>query len=151
MNIGRICQRDVVTIRPDEDLTAAARLMREKHVGYLVVTEPGSQEGREHVVGVITDRDVVVAVVAREVDPRDLKVSDVMTRDPLVANVGDPTDVTLRRMRSHGVRRVPVVDTAGWLAGVLSLDDVLDAIAEQLSHIAGSIRNEQQIERKVRN
>jgi CBS domain-containing protein len=149
MNTGNICRREVVTIRESEDLTTAAQLMREKHVGCLVVVEP-SQGIRQKVIGVLTDRDIVVAVLAREVDARALKVGDVMTRNPLLAEEGQSIDAVLRHMREVGVRRVPVVDRHCHLIGVLSLDDVLEAIAEQLVNVAGSIRAEQRIERSVR-
>ena len=147
MNAGSVCKHRLVTVTPTDDLIAAAHLMREKHVGYLVVSDvnPGGR-----VVGVLTDRDIVVAVLAQEVDVRALKVGDVMTRDPLVIDDGQSIEVVLRHMREAGVRRVPVVDRSGALTGVLSIDDVLERIAEQLINIAGSIRNEQRMERAVR-
>ena len=144
MNAGSICKRGVVTVAPTDDLIAAAHVMREKHVGYLIV----SQSGR--VVGVLTDRDIVVAVLAREVDAHALKVGDVMTRDPLLIEEGQSIEAVLSHMREAGVRRVPVVDRSGALTGVLSIDDVLERIADQLSNITGSIRNEQRMERTVR-
>jgi CBS domain-containing protein len=144
MNAGSVCKRGVVTVAPGDDLIAAAHLMREKHVGYLIVCE------RSRVAGVLTDRDIVVAVLAQEVDVRALKVGDVMTRDPLVIEEGQSIDAVLHHMREAGVRRVPVVDRSGALTGVLSIDDVLEHIAEQLINIAGSIRNEQRMERAVR-
>jgi CBS domain-containing protein len=147
MNAGSVCKRGVVTVTPTDDLIAAAHVMREKHVGYLVVSEVPA--GRR-VVGVLTDRDIVVAVLAQEVDVRVLKVGDVMTRDPLVIEEGQSIEAVLRHMRDAGVRRVPVVDRSGALTGVLSIDDVLERIAEQLINIAGSIRNEQRMERAVR-
>ncbi len=151
MNAGSVCKRGVVTVAPLDDLVAAAHLMREKHVGYLIVSEaagPAQKEGR--VVGVLTDRDIVVAVLAQEVDAHALKVGDVMTRDPLLIEEGQSIEAVLRHMREAGVRRVPVVDRSGALTGVLSIDDVLESIAEQLINIAGSIRNEQRMERAVR-
>ena len=150
MSVGSICQRDVVSIRPDEDLVDAARLMRERHVGYLVVVEPAAQGSGDRVVGVVTDRDIVVTVVAREVDPHSLAVGDVMTRELLVAEESASIEATLRHMRELGVRRVPVVNDRGNLTGVMSVDDALDAVADQLNSIAGSIRNELRIERYVR-
>jgi CBS domain-containing protein len=144
MNAGSVCKRGVVTVAPGDDLIAAAHLMREKHVGYLIVCE------RSRVAGVLTDRDIVVAVLAQEVDVRALKVGDVMTRDPLVIEEGQSIEAVLHHMREAGVRRVPVVDRSGALTGVLSIDDVLEHIAEQLINIAGSIRNEQRMERAVR-
>jgi CBS domain-containing protein len=147
MNAGSVCKREVVTVTPTDDLIAAAHVMREKHVGYLIVCEASRNK---RVAGVLTDRDIVVAVLAQEVDARILKVGDVMTRDPLVIDEGQSIEAVLRHMREAGVRRVPVVDGAGALSGVLSIDDVLERIAEQLLNIAGSIRNEQRMERAVR-
>lgn len=151
MNAGSVCKREVVTVASSDDLVAAAHVMREKHVGYLIVSETsGSPARQRRVVGVLTDRDIVVAVLAREVDAHAFKVGDVMTRDPLLAEEGQSIEAVLRHMREAGVRRVPVVDRSGALTGVLSLDDVLECIADQLIDIAGSIRNEQRLERAVR-
>ncbi len=148
-NIGQICKRSVVTIRMSEDLTAAARSMREKHIGYLVVAEPQA-DGTTKPVGVLTDRDIVIAVVAREVDAKTLTVGDVMTRKPTVVAEDVGIETALQDMRRIGVRRLPVVGMRGQLVGVLSLDDVLEALAEDLANIAGSIRNEQRIEGMLR-
>ena len=144
MNAGSVCKRGVVTVTAGEDLIGAAHVMREKHVGYLIVSE------RRKVVGVLTDRDIVVGVLAQEVDARALKVGDVMTRDPLLIEEEQSIEAVLCHMREAGVRRVPVVDRSGALTGVLSIDDVLEQIAQDLLNIAGSIRNEQRMERAVR-
>lgn len=149
MNAGSVCKRGVITVAPTDDLIAAAHVMREKHVGYLIVSE-GAPARHRRVVGVLTDRDIVVAVLAQEVDAHALKVGDVMTRDPLLIEEGQSLEAVLCHMREAGVRRVPVVDRSGALTGVLSIDDVLELIAEQLINIAGSIRNEQRMERAVR-
>jgi len=150
MNVGDICQHNVATVQADADVTSAARVMRQDHVGFLVVVEPMAQEGSFKVIGVLTDRDIVVAVVAREADPRTLTVGDVMTRDPLVVNQGSPLEASLTLMQEIGVRRVPVIGGNGALAGVLALDDALKVIALQLNKIAGCIGNEQKVERNVR-
>ena len=149
MNAGSVCKRGVVTVTPTDDLIAAAHLMREKHVGFLIVSEKSQYTGKR-VVGVLTDRDIVVAVLAQEVDAHALKVGDVMTRHPLLIEEGQSIEAVLHHMHEAGVRRVPVVDGSGALSGVLSIDDVLEHIAEQLLNIAGSIRNEQRMERAVR-
>jgi CBS domain-containing protein len=150
MNVGDVCQSEVVTIPPSAGLSAAARVMRQEHVGYLVVVEPMAEEGQRRVVGVLTDRDIVIAVVAREADPRTLTVGDVMTRDPLFVNERSPLETTLGLMQEVGVRRVPVLGSSGALAGVLALDDALKVIALQLEKIAGCIGSEQKVERCVR-
>ncbi len=150
MNVGDLCRRPVVTIFPGAVLTAAAQLMRAEHVGFLVVVKPARQEDGLSVVGVLTDRDIVIAVVAREADPRILTVGDVMTRDPLVAKDTSSVAATLRFMHEVGVRRVPVLNSTGQLAGVMALDDALKTLAEELNDIAGCIRSEQRVERCVR-
>lgn len=151
MNVAKLCGRNVITIREFEELTAAARLMREKHIGYLVVVEPDlSGGGTLKPVGVLTDRDIVVTVVAREVDPRSLRVGDVMTRKPVVASESDSIEQALQHMRAIGVRRLPVVGSRGDLVGVLSLDDIIESLADVLQNVEGSIRSERRIEAALR-
>ncbi len=146
MEVIKLCRRNAVTIRAYEELNAAARLMRERHVGYLVVTEPVLDDGEQRPVGVLTDRDIVVKVLAKGTDPRTLRVGDVMTRDPVLAAATDPLAGVLGSMRRIGVRRMPVVGDHGQLIGVLSFDEVIDALAGELSDVAGTIRQEQRAE-----
>jgi CBS domain-containing protein len=150
MNVASICHHNVVTIRPFDELTSAAELMREQHVGCLIVVEPDLSGAAVRPIGVITDRDIVVAVVGRQTDPRTLRVGDVMTRQPVVVADGDSIEKGLASMRQIGVRRLPVVGNRGQLVGILSLDDILDAISGLLANVAGSIRNEQRIESALR-
>jgi CBS domain-containing protein len=124
--------------------------MREKHIGYLVVVDPEVVDQSLRPVGVLTDRDIVVSVVARETDPRALRVGDVMTQQPVTVGSAEPVERALREMRRIGVRRLPVVGQRGELIGVLSLDDVLEVLAGELQNIAGSIRNERVIEGSLR-
>lgn len=141
MNVGRICKRQVITVTAEQELVDAAELMREKHIGFLVVVE---QYGRP--VGVLTDRDIVVAVVAKRADPTLLTVADIMNREPITVDEGESVDHALRTMRRMGVRRLPVVGSNGLLSGVLALDDVLDVLAAEMLEVAGAVRNEQRIE-----
>ncbi|HYM43256.1 MAG TPA: CBS domain-containing protein [Steroidobacteraceae bacterium] len=149
MNVTEICKRPAVTILQTEELGAAARLMRERHIGYLVVVEP-HLPGSFRPTGVLTDRDIVVAVVARGEDPRQLRVGDVMTRQPTVVEESKSLSYALEQMRRIGVRRVPVVGALGELTGVLSLDDVLDTLARDLHGVASSIRSELHMEAALR-
>ena len=146
MKVGDICTRAVVTIPEFEDLMAAAQLMRKKHIGYLVVVQPSVADGSFTPVGVITDRDIVIRVIARETECRALRVGDVMTRQPLTTTEDSPASVALHYMREIGVRRMPVVNHAGRLVGILSLDNVLDALANELMDVAHSIRHELKVE-----
>lgn len=146
MKVGDICTRTVVTVPEFDDLMAAAQLMRKKHIGYLVVVQPNVEDGTVTPVGVITDRDIVIKVIARDTDARSLRVGDVMTRQPVISREDSSVAVALHYMREIGVRRVPVVNQAGRLVGVLSLDDVLDALAEELMDVASAIRHELKVE-----
>lgn len=145
MNVGNICSRRVITASPQLDIQAAAELMRQEHVGFLVVV-PEQPRGPQPPLGVLTDRDIAIAVVAKRADPASLKVGDVMSIQPVLAAETDSVDLALRTMRRAGVRRVPVVNGRGEVAGVLSLDDVLELIAREMDSVSGAVRNERQIE-----
>ena len=133
MNVGDKFERDAVAIGAFENLTTAAQLMREKSVGFVVVVEPGF-DNQLKPIGVLTDRDIVRTVVAREADSRALRVEDAMSGDPLMAQPADELLAAAARMRQLNVRRVPVVGGNGELLGVLSLDDILDGLADERRH-----------------
>jgi len=150
MNVGNICQRKTITVDQRAEIAVAARLMRDRHVGYLVVVgnEPGTDLPRP--VGVLTDRDIVVTVIAKETDPKTLRAGDVMTLNPVTVGESDSVERALQEMRHSGVRRVPVTGSRGELVGVLSLDDLLEFLAGQIQNVAGAVRNERRIEGALR-
>ncbi|MFZ9060178.1 MAG: CBS domain-containing protein [Steroidobacteraceae bacterium] len=144
MEVRALCRRQPVTIDPRADLVDAARLMREHHVGILVVSD-GSDP-----LGVITDRDIVLESVAADLSPHEIRVGDAMTLEPVTLAADSPVDVAIESLRLAGVRRAPVLDADGTLCGVVSMDDILEHLAGQLGALAGSVRHEQAIERLVR-
>lgn len=146
MNVGQMCQRNAVTVQASDEVATAARLMREKHVGFLVVVEAAAREGDVMPVGVITDRDIVISTIALGVDPKTLSVGDVMTCKPTVALAQDAIGDALSQMRHAGVRRLPVVGDYGHLVGVLSLDDILTNRADEIGAAAAVITKGRQIE-----
>jgi CBS domain-containing protein len=148
MKVGQYCKRGVVTINATASIADAARLMREHHVGFLVVLDESTT--RNAPVGVLTDRDIVIQIDARDVDTRSLRVGEVMTRDPIIAKEHDDLSDLLPAMRLAGIRRVPVTDASGALTGIIAVDDVIELITGLLCDISGSIRNEQRIERRMR-
>jgi CBS domain-containing protein len=150
MDTGQLCSRKPITVLRSDDLIRAAQLMREKHIGYLVVVDSDATDQSPRPIGVVTDRDIVIAVVAREADPRELRVGDIMTQPPVTIGVAEPVEKALREMRRIGVRRLPVVGKRGELIGILSLDDVLEVLAMDLHYIAGSIRQERLAEASLR-
>jgi CBS domain-containing protein len=145
---GEICTRVVSYAERSMPLVEAARLMRQHHVGCLVVVDEA--DGVKQVVGVLTDRDIVVAVVARGVSPEALRVGDVMSAEPVTAREDDSLIDLMRTMRAKGVRRVPVVGARGELIGIATLDDVLAVLAEELGLLVAAIDREGQRERQRR-
>ena len=148
MSVSAVCNHNVATIERGAGIVEAAARMRAEHVGDLVVVE---QRGQRRVpVGIVTDRDIVIAVVAKRVSPNDITIGEVMSTELLTVNQDNGIEHALREMRRAGVRRAPVVDSSGELVGVLSIDDVVDHLAVQLGHIADIIRLGQQAEADTR-
>ena len=148
LTTGEICTRSVTIAFKQTPLNGAARLMRENHVGCLVVVDEVG--GKRIVVGVLTDRDIVTAVVAADLDPSTLQVEDVMSTDLVTAREDDSLIDLMRSMRRKGVRRVPVVGEQDELMGVVTLDDVLDILAQELGLLVAAIDSEGQRERQIR-
>jgi CBS domain-containing protein len=148
MNAGEICNREVVIAYREMGLTEAAKLMREHHVGSLVVVVDRAKERVP--VGILTDRDIVVAAVAKELDVRTLTVGDVMSGGVFVVREQDGLAEVLRAMREHGVRRVPVVTPSGALAGLLTIDDLLELVAEELGDFVRTVGHERLRETRLR-
>lgn len=148
MDAGELCNREVVVVYRDTRLVEAARLMREHHVGSLVVVVDRLSERVP--VGILTDRDIVVGVVGKEIDPRTLTVGDVMNGELLSVREKDGVADALRIMREKGVRRVPVLTHSGALAGILTLDDVLELTADELGDVARTVGRERVRESRMR-
>ena len=148
LTTGEICSRIVTIAFRRTPLDEAARLMRENHVGCLVVVED-SQAGRT-VIGLLTDRDIVTAAVAADLPPSALSVEDVMTTDLVVAREEDSLIDLIRSMRSKGVRRVPVVGPQDELIGIVTFDDVLGIFSEELDLLVATLGSEVKRERVMR-
>ena len=136
MHIGTIATRDVVFCQRDTSALEAAQLMRSNHVGDLVVVEERS--GMRVPIGILTDRDLAVEVMAKQVDPNGVTAGDIMTPDPMVAVEREDLVETIQRMRWKGIRRMPVTDDRGELMGIATLDDLVEFLAQTLvdvSHI----------------
>ncbi len=130
MSVRSICYREVHLADAEETVGVAAERMRSRGVGTLVVTN--------HLrvpVGIVTDRDLVLRVMAPEKDPRSTLVADVMTPYPKVIAENAPIEKAVARMRQGGFRRLPVVDADGALVGIVALDDVLALLAQEFHQI----------------
>jgi len=148
MNVGDFCTREVVVVDRDTTILDAAKLMRWHHVGDVVVVD---RRGEVNIpVGILTDRDVVVELVAEEIDLARVSVGDVMSTELHVVNAQDDLMETTQFMRHRGIRRIPVVGAAGELVGIITLDDMVEMVSEQLTDLVHLLGRERQIERERR-
>lgn len=148
MPVGDFGVQDVITCSRDTKIDEVAQLMRHHHVGDVVVTEESM--GKVVPAGIITDRDIVTSVIALEMDPTIFSAGDLISR-PLIT-VGEDLGVfeTIQQMRKHGVRRMPVVNEDGALAGIISVDDLIALLAAELRELAKLISREQANETRRR-
>ena len=148
MPVGEICNRNVIILQRDDTILKAAKLMRQHHVGDIVVVE---KRGAVRVPGgIVTDRDLVVEIMATELDQTVITVGDIMVQE--LATVKESTGVfeTIQYMRSKAVRRLPIVDENGALVGILALDDLLELLSEELLAITKLVRHQREKETKRR-
>jgi CBS domain-containing protein len=138
-NLGTVASRIAIVVEPETPVLTAARLMREHHVGALIVT---TGDGARRPVGMVTDRDLVVEVLAQDVDQGALRVGDVMSSDIVTARETDAVFEATRTMRERGVRRLVVVGEAGELVGIVTMDDLVALLAEELGDLAQLVRRE---------
>lgn len=148
MNVGEICSRVVVVAERDTPVQAAAKLMRDHHIGALVVTEGAA--GARRPVGILTDRDLVVEVLAAGIDYATLTVGDIMSERPATLRETAGLFEIIGQMRGGGVRRLLVVDADEHLLGIVAMDDLIPLLAEELSALAQAIKVAQRREAQRR-
>jgi CBS domain-containing protein len=148
MRIKEICTREVVYCDRHTNLVEAAQLMRKDHVGDLLVV--GEVAGEKFPVGIVTDRDIVVEVVAKQVDPATLRVGDIMGRKLVTIEETEDVFEALKRMHLNGVRRLPVVDKEGGLAGIVTVDDLFEALGLEMMELVRVISRERLREGQTR-
>lgn len=148
MQIGEICTREVVCTSVETPVAAAAKLMRQYHTGDVIVTR--SHGGKRVPLGIVTDRDIVLGVIATELAPGTLTVGDIMGAELTTAGENEDVFDAIQRMRNKGVRRMPIVDEDGALTGIVSIDDIIEILAEELTELARLISREQVHEQQTR-
>jgi CBS domain-containing protein len=148
LTAGDVCNRQVAIAHKGMPLNEAARLMRQRHVGSLVAVEDSG--AGNIVVGMLTDRDIVTAVVAKDMDAATLRVDDVMTRNVVTARESDSVLDVLTCMRGKAVRRIPVTGPNGELIGLIAADDVLGLIAEELRTLVQALVAQPRVEQQAR-
>jgi CBS domain-containing protein len=140
MEVGKLCTAETICCARDETVQGA--------VGDIVVVD--DPDGERAPVGIVTDRDIVVSVIALGLDPLGLLVGDIMSDDLLVADSGDDVTAVIERMRLRGIRRVPVVNDDGRLAGIVSVDDLLGFLVEEMEDLSRISPYQQQHERRAK-
>ncbi|SDC87982.1 CBS domain-containing protein [Paraburkholderia lycopersici] len=148
MNAFSLCTREVATCGPQTSIVEAAARMRALHAGDLVVVR--EEAGVRVPVGVLTDRDIVLAVVSRDASPSTLYAGEVMSAPLVLAQGADDFWLLAKRMRLHGVRRLPVVGEDGGLVGIVTLDDLHHAAANLLDELRLIAARQEHFEEKRR-
>lgn len=129
MSIKSISRKEFVSISPEATIKEVAGVMASKNVGSLIVVKDGSPAG------IITDRDIVVRVVNKGLDPSTIRVQDVMTIDPICLNEDLGIFEALEIVKEKGVRRYPVINREGKVVGILSLDDIVYLIGKEMCDV----------------
>ena len=147
MNVADVMTRNVTFVTEDASLVDVARTMREDHVGDVVVTRRGEPGNRP--IGILTDRDIVIQVVAEDAPLDSLSAGDAMSRELVTVQDNASLAEAASQMGQHGIRRLPVTDQDGLLIGLLSMDDVLAQLGSLLDNLADVVRFQQQIEEEI--
>ena len=134
MNVGNVCRRPLITAPASSNLMQIASLMAEQNVGAVIITK--APLDRPVAVGVVTDRDIVIAQLDHTADLSSIPTEQVMSRAPLEIVESAELDEAIRQMRAHNVRRAPVVSADGSLIGMVSVDDLIASVAEEMIGLA---------------
>ncbi|WP_129781994.1 CBS domain-containing protein [Peristeroidobacter soli] len=148
MQLKELCVLDVACCKKGTSVAEAARLMRQHHTGDLIVTD--DSDGTREPVGIVTDRDIVMEVVAKGQDPDRLQVGQIMAKPIVVASGSEDIATAIERMRTHGVRRLPIVDDNDAVLGIVTLDDLYRVLADQTAALAAIVSKEQTRENRHR-
>ena len=147
--VAEMCARDVIVADPDTTIADAAKLMRQHHVGCLVIGQR-PKGGLGVPAGIVTDRDLVVEVTALDLDPTVITIGDIMPGELVTIRADADVLDALHVMRHRGVRRLPVVNETGELLGLVAFDDLLAAVAEEFTELAKVPSREQSKEASTR-
>ena len=137
MSLGRICVREVDLAEPQESVQTAAERMHARNVGSLVILDED-----KHPIGIVTDRDLTLRVLAAGKNPYDTTVAEVMTHGAATLREDASIESAIMAMRSGPYRRLIVVDDEGKLVGLVSVDDILDLVIGELTNIGELLQRE---------
>ena len=131
MTLAKICSRDAAQASPQTPIASIVRTMRDRNVGSVVIVDDARRP-----IGIVTDRDLAIRVLEPGLDPKATLADAVMTRNVRTMPASASANEALEMMRQLGVRRLPVVGARGELFGIISVDDVLQRVAEELGSLS---------------
>jgi CBS domain-containing protein len=140
MAIEQYATRNVVMVSEEASLHEAAHLMKEENVGTIVVVKNKETDLTPR--GILTDRDIVIRLLSEDGDPKQIRVKDISTHNLLVIQQGQGVQETIKALTDKGVRRAPVVDANNKIIGIITLDDLLLLVIEELQCLAGLIKKQ---------
>ena len=144
MDLRKIGKLKVITVLAESGLEDAARLMRENHVGDVVVVE--NRNGKHVAVGMLTDRDIVLATIALGAPVNALVVGDIMSTDLVTVNAESSLSRVIELMKERGVKRIPLTGEGKEVLGIIALEDVTRFLAHELSALAEVSLRQKEVE-----
>lgn len=148
MSIAQYCTKEVSLLTQDSSILEAAQMMRKNHVGEVIIVE--HQKGKTIPVGIITDRDLVIEVIAMEVNIDQINLGSIMSIELITVLDGSDLDKALQIMQLHGVRRAPLVDDNGALLGLIDIESILRVLSQDMNKVLELFNTERCIEKKLR-
>ncbi|MBF8302296.1 MAG: hypothetical protein HW396_577 [Candidatus Dadabacteria bacterium] len=136
MSLGNMCRKEIVCVNLGTNVKEAAKFMEEKNVGSIIVVGGGKP------VGIVTDRDILLRVVNKGLDPEKSSVDDVMTKEIVTLKEGMGLFEALEQVKGKGIRRFPIVDARGNLKGIMTLDDIIYLLGKEMADVASIIERE---------
>lgn len=148
MPISECCNLGVVCCEADATIPELAGLLRKHHVGDVIVVE--NRDGARMPIGIVTDRDIVIETIAVQLDAQVFTAGDIMSAPLVTVREQDGFVETLRLMRNHRIRRMPVVDEDGALCGIVTADDIISLLTMELSLMSAAIADQPAQEGRLR-
>jgi len=136
MSLGNLCRREVVVVNQGTPIKEAVKFMEEKNIGSVIVVGGGKP------VGIATDRDILLRVVNKGLDPEKSSVDDVMTKEIVTLKESMGLFEALEQVKGKGIRRFPIVDARGNLKGIMTLDDIIYLLGKEMADVASIIERE---------
>lgn len=148
MFVGQYCDKKISTLTQDSSILDAAKVMRKNHVGEVIIVE--NKMGNTIPVGLITDRDIVVEILAMEIDIETINLGSVMCIELITVNYDSSLNKALEIMQHYGIRRAPVVGNDGGLIGIINIEAVIKVVSQDMAKILKLFNNERRIEKDLR-